>query len=389
MKVLQVLPTLSAGGAEGFVTNLGVRLAASGTEVKFFLLAGTRGERGQVLLQRLRQAGIEVEGQGERNIRNPMTVLRLAGLIHSWKPDIVQANLYSAEVVTVLSRFFCPGARAHFVRRLANSDFVGGRTQAVVRLLDEFFSQTIACSAEVEIAFEKFMKGVAHDTPVTIPNGGNLKDRTTTAEQRREARKVLQIPASSRVIAHIGRMTSGGDRQRRDLSTGQKAHDTLIKAFALAFAGKSDFVLTLVGDGPLRSETERLTRALGVTKQVHFLGEQPEPWPVLQAADLFFFPSRFEGLPNVLPEAASCGLPVLASDIPEIRSISPGDAWLLKPVDDVDAFAAGLNMIVDHYDLFWARAKQAAPRIRESFSMESCAEKFLMTYQNVMNRKLA
>ena len=135
MKVLQVLPTLSAGGAESFVTHLGVSLAASGAEVKFFLLAGARGERGQVLLQRLRQAGIEVVGHEERNIRSPRTVLRLAGLFRSWQPDIIQANLYSAEVVTVLARLLGKSRSTHLVRRLAGTDIVGHRSKPMVRFV--------------------------------------------------------------------------------------------------------------------------------------------------------------------------------------------------------------------------------------------------------------
>ena len=118
--------------------------------------------------------------------------------------------------------------------------------------------------------------------------------------------------------------------------------------------------------------------------QVHFLGIQPEPWPALHAADAFFFPSRHEGMPNALVEAALCDLPALASDIPEIRSISPGDAWLLKPVDDVDAFTDGLKTIVDHYDLFFARAKQAAPRMRARFSMETCARSYSELYRSLL-----
>jgi hypothetical protein len=88
-KILQVLPTLSVGGAEGFVTNLGVSLAELGAEVRFFLLAGVRGERGQVLQERLARAGVEIVGAENRNIRSPVNLVRLAWLIRSWQPDIV------------------------------------------------------------------------------------------------------------------------------------------------------------------------------------------------------------------------------------------------------------------------------------------------------------
>ena len=131
------------------------------------------------------------------------------------------------------------------------------------------------------------------------------------------------------------------------------------------------FLSPQVSGGCLLPAAQSLADSRDISNQLHFLDIQPEPWPTLNAVDAFFFQSRHEGMPNALVEAALCDLPALASDIPEIRTISLGDAWLLKPVDDVNAFADGMKTISEGCDLFSARAKQVAPRIRESFSMES------------------
>lgn len=384
MKILQVIPTLEAGGAEGFTANLGVSLAGLGNEVRFYLMAGVRRERGQVLFSRLRKANVEVLGAKEHNIRSPVNILRLAALIRSFRPDIVQANMYQAEVLIAVARILTIGSGARYVRRLAGTDFCTYRSRRIVRLMDLFFRQTIACSPAVARSYRTFMEERHKSEVVTIPNGGLLLENTPTAEERRRAREQLALPAGAFVVAHIGRFLGGA--VGTGLESEPKAQDVLLKAFARAFGDRPDGLLVMVGDGPIRSKAEALARELGISAQARFLGQQPEPWPALMAADMFCFPSRSEGLPNVLPEAASCGLPVVASDIPEIRSLSPGEAWMLKPVDDVEAFADGLREMAAQHAVFRQRAEAAAPQFRERFSMTVCAEKYVQAYRSVLGR---
>jgi glycosyltransferase involved in cell wall biosynthesis len=383
MKVLQVLPSLSAGGAEGFVTNLSVSLKGLGIDVGFYLLGGVHGERGQVLHERLTSAGIEVMGVRERHPAALGNLIQLGFLLRSWRPDIVQANLYPAEVACAVARFLVPGRRIRYLRRLANTDFVGYRSPAVVRMMDRFYPDVVACSQAVADAYHTFMDNRQRARLTTIPNGGLLLDAPPGLEAKLDARRSLGIAEHAFVVAHIGRMFGGRGAKQGGLETGQKAHDILIRAFAQAFAEDLESVLILVGDGPLRSDAEALAGDLGITPKTRFLGQLPEPWPALIAADVLCFPSRYEGLPNVLPEAASAGLPVVASDIPEIRDLSPHEGWLLAPVDDVAAFAEALRRVRDDMHSFSHLAHLGAAGFRERFSLESCARKYLHAYRAI------
>ena len=383
LKVLQILSALSAGGAEGFVTNLGVSLASCGVEVRFFLLVGVLQKRGQVLLRRLKDAGIEVIGVEERKPASLRNLLQLTRLIRSWQPDIVQANLHASEVMCVAANILSLCWRTCKVRRLTGTGFGRYYSPGIIRLLGRFFDQTIACSPAVADAYCEFMGVKSQGHLVTISNGGLLLDSVPNGEEKHYARKQLDIPEKAFVVSHIGRMLGG---LTGTIEAEPKAQDILLRAFAKAFGEDPKCVLVLVGDGPLRSEMEELAKILGIAKQTRFLGQQPEPWPALQAADMFCFPSRHEGLPNVLPEAASCGLPVVASDIPEIRFLYPGDAWLLVPVDDVSRFADAMQRVRMNSKLFIRRAEEAAQGFREKFSMETCAEKYLHAYESVCGR---
>lgn len=384
MRILQVLPDLSAGGAEGFVTNLGVSLAELGAEVRFFLMAGVRGERGHALFSRLSQAGIEVTGAIQHNVRSPKNLFSLVSIIRSWKPDIVHANMYTAEVPVAIAKTLSFGNGTCFVRRLAGTSISGYRSPMIVRLMDRLFDQTIACSPTVAEAYQSFMKNKQMTRVAVISNGGLLRETVTAEQDKLRARDALGISRHSFVVSHIGRML-GGERGT-GLDSEPKAQDVLLKAFAKAFKNDPHCLLLLVGDGPLKPEAEMLARDLGIASKTRFLGQQSEPWPVLEAADIFCFPSRHEGLPNVLPEAASCGLPIVASDIPEIRYLYPGDAWLLKPVDNVEAFAEGLLSVRANIKSFSVRAHKVAQGLRKQFSMSVCAERYLTVYKEALRR---
>jgi len=383
IKVLQVLPTLCAGGAEGFVANLCVSLADQGAETRVFLLAGVRGTRGLVLQKRLEQAGVRIVGIEARSIRSPSTLLRLSRLIRSWAPDIVQANLFAGEIACVAARVLALRPRVRYARRLANTMQSHLRADVVVRFLDRSFHLVIANSPAVASAYSEFTRGHGDTRLVTIPNGGHLLSSVPTSDEKQRARDVLGVPRHVYVVAHIGSMFPGRTLGR-GLETAQKAHDVLLRAFSEAFGAGSKALLLSVGDGPLRKDIEELAQRLELQARVKFLGELPEPWPVLKAADVFFFPSRYEGLPNVLPEAASCGLPVIASDIPEIRGIFEEGVWTLEPPDDVGRFAHALRDGWERRDELARRASAAAPEFRERFSMERCAERYLQAYQAVL-----
>jgi glycosyltransferase involved in cell wall biosynthesis len=381
MKVLQVIPTLAAGGAEGFITNLAVSLADLGVEVRFFLLAGVWGERGRVLQERLRLAGVEVVGAEQRKSRSAANLLHLVRLIRSWKPDIVQANLSGAEVASVAARVLSMGAGSCYVRRLANTGQCVFLPGCKGRLIDRSFTLTIANSPAVADAYCRFLGKPRNGKLVTIANGARLLDVIPSEEERIRSRCALGISRKAFVVAHIGSMGRGGTMC---LEKEQKAHHVLLSSFAEAFAKDSECVLLCVGDGSLRPEIERLARKLGLGNRALFLGEIPEPWIALGATDVFFFPSRYEGLPNALVEAASCGLPVVGSDIPEIRYLSPGTAWLLVPVDDVPAFANALRTVRADLSGFRSRAIEGVPHFRERFSMEACARKYLDAYTQAL-----
>jgi glycosyltransferase involved in cell wall biosynthesis len=117
--------------------------------------------------------------------------------------------------------------------------------------------------------------------------------------------------------------------------------------------------------------------ATGVGHRVRFLGHRDDVPDVVAAADVFVFPSRYEGLGGSLLEAMALGVPVVASDVPAIREIvGAGPAGILVPVDDVDAWASAVRSLLDDPAQRAALGARGRELFDERFTLDAVADRF-------------
>jgi L-malate glycosyltransferase len=122
--------------------------------------------------------------------------------------------------------------------------------------------------------------------------------------------------------------------------------------------------LVLVGDGPDRSECERLCRELGVCDNVRFLGKQERLVDILTASDLFLIPSQSESFGLAALEAMACGLPVISTSVgglPEL--VKHNETGFISEIGDVDRmakYAVDLLSNDKKYELFSNNARTRA-----------------------------
>jgi N-acetyl-alpha-D-glucosaminyl L-malate synthase BshA len=98
--------------------------------------------------------------------------------------------------------------------------------------------------------------------------------------------------------------------------------------------------LLLIGDGPDRSECERLTRQLDLNDKVKFLGKQEGLVEILSCSDLFLIPSQSESFGLAALEAMACGLPVISSSVgglPEL--VKHNESGFIAEIGDVERMA--------------------------------------------------
>ncbi|MDT7538076.1 MAG: hypothetical protein QOI82_1661 [Actinomycetota bacterium] len=128
----------------------------------------------------------------------------------------------------------------------------------------------------------------------------------------------------------------------------QKGFDLLLPAFAELAPKHPEWSLTILGEGPDRAAIESKVAELGLEERVHLPGLVNPPWDALAAADLFAFPSRFEGFPNALMEAMACGLPAVSFDCRSgpAEIVRPGVDGLLVPPGDIGGFTSALDRLM-------------------------------------------
>lgn len=152
----------------------------------------------------------------------------------------------------------------------------------------------------------------------------------------------------------------------------QKGYDILLKAISMAkeTIEKSNGRFILVGDGPEFEKMKQLSRGLGVSEYIMFLGVRTDVYDILKAGDVFLLPSRWEGLPIVLLETGLLKLPVIASDTYGNREIiRKGNGILFKNLDS-GALAGVIKSVLDQkYDLD-ACAENLYKEIHENYSLE-------------------
>ena len=95
---------------------------------------------------------------------------------------------------------------------------------------------------------------------------------------------------------------------------GTKEAFSIVPRVAALLKKEPTAVLLLVGGGEDMPVIQAKAQALGIAGHVHFLGVRSDVADLMQAMDVFVFPSRYEGLPVTMVEAQAAGLPCLISD---------------------------------------------------------------------------
>lgn len=237
-----------------------------------------------------------------------------------------------------------------------------------------FFPQVIGVS--VEIVDDMARRGIPRARMGLIPNGIDVEEffSAVDRENRDLTRAELGIAEADIVILMVSSLTP------------EKGHEFAIRGLRNALERYSRFQLVIAGAGPERPRLEHLSRELGLSERVHWLGWRRDTPRLLSAADVFLMPSLQEGLPIALLEAMAARKAIIATPVGDIADALGVDGGVLVPVADDRAVADALVRLAENEAIVHQLGSTAFARVSERYSSVKMARRYCAMYDLVVTR---
>ncbi len=378
IKILHLIPTLSSGGAERQLVNLVTKTERERVDHTVCVINDST-----FFASSIRSAGYKVIDFNLSN-KHPFIKTRAAfrRVIADEKPDVIHTWLYDANVSARLAAFH---SSIPIVTSLQLADYEpdaihhanwNSRKVRVLRSIDKISAWMtdpyfVACSNFVANSYKKNF-GVAGDKIKVIYNSVDPQVLDSGQSDEANLRDELALPADGFVYLNVGRLDP------------QKNHKTIFAAFRQILDKAPNAFLLLAGVGSMESELRDATRNLGIDEKVRFLGRRGDVGALLALADVFIFPSLFEGLPVALVEAMFKRLPCIASQIEVFAEVIEDNktGLLIDPLSP-DELASAMMRLYEDADLRRTLGDNAYEHAATKFSSSATAREWEELYAEI------
>jgi glycosyltransferase involved in cell wall biosynthesis len=362
--IAHVLSSFGLGGQERVAVDLArIQRAAGHAVLAVSIASGAEGPNGAAF----REMGVLTETITKGPRVDPSLPFRLAAhfrrhdvdVVHTHNPHALIYGAPAAWLAGAVSVHSKHGMNPDRPRRL-------WLRRAAARLVDAYVAvtPTLAMSA---LAQRDCRAGRLH----VIPNGIDVARFSPSRRGRRKVREELGIPDDAWVVGTVGRLAP------------EKAQTLLLDAMAPLLSNERRLVI--IGDGPEREALAARIASTPSGRYVHMLGARRDVDRLLPALDAFALTSVTEGLPLVLLEAMSAGLPVLSTAVGGIPDlVEHRVTGLLSPTGEAAALTRQLTTLSTDGPLSRQMGEAARRQILERHSVYRMAEDYELLYASVL-----
>lgn len=378
MHVLHLIDGLGIGGTErSLVGNLS-RLRDLGCQniVGYLSGAGT-------LVPDVEKNGATVIRLGGRGGRAGQFV-RLLRVLRRERPDLLHTNLFWADQLgRVAGRLLGIPVVSTFVNtsyepeRLLDNPHLSPFKLGVVRRVDGLTARIgthfIAVSATVAESNARWLH-IERDRISVVHRGREVGAFAEPAQQARGAAAAeFGLTPDARVLLNVGRLSD------------QKGQRFLVEAMPTVLQRVPEAVLLIAGEGRRREQLESRIAELTLGGSVRLLGNRRDVARLLAAADLFVFPSLFEGAAGAVIEAMLAGKAVLASDLPALRECL-GDIHgsFFVPVGDVQGWAEGIIALLLDFAVLIQTGEMNRQLAQRMYNLDVSVKRQCEVYESVV-----
>lgn len=370
VRIAFVITELDVGGAERCLVNL-----ATGIDRTLFApivcsLAPRPADGQDSLVQQLEATAVPVHFLNLRSSASFLSGLgKLKRLLRQQEIEVVQTFLFHANVLGAFA------AKSAGVSRIVSGIRVADPSRW--RMMVERFAlrrvDKIVCVSQSVADFVATKAGFPRSKLCVIPNGIDL---TPVQPDRVRIRTELGIANDRRILLAVGRLHR------------QKGFDWLLELAPELFKRLPDHDLIIAGDGPERKSLGELTSRLGIQDRVHLAGWRRDIPQLMQAAEIFLLPSRWEGMPNVLIEAMGLSVPVVAASAEGASEVlGPLAEGQAVPMGDAVGFVEAVCRIAGDSVHHGKLGCENRERIQEQFSLSAMIAKYERLYRRLKDVK--
>lgn len=317
MRIILTISSLLSGGAERVLCNLANYLALQGHTVRIITLASPDNAVFYSLVKEIEVIyldGAEPANSIKVRILNIVNrALALRRNISAFKADLIISFITVTNIMTLIAS---KGLNIPIIvsERTHPAYHVAPRFHVLLRRLLYPQAAKVVVQTQSIADYFNYLNNLA-----IIPNALQVPPLSETT----------LASSSPRHLVSVGRLIKS------------KGFETLIQAFKKVADANPNLILTIYGEGEERPRLEELIRSLNLKERVLLPGTVPDVLTRLSQADMFVFPSHYEGFPNALGEAMAVGLPIIASNCSgNTDLIKDGINGRLFPVGDAAKLAS-------------------------------------------------
>ena len=356
---------LDPGGAERALVQIVTRLDREQWQPHVICLTG-EGE----LVQVLRDRDVPVTCLYGRRWRPFKLISQFANVLREIRPALLQTFLFHANIAGRRA------ARKAGVPVVLSGIRVAERRSRLRLMLDRRSEHLVDAHICVSQGVADYSINVGKLNPAkirVIPNG---VDYERFANAQPADLSEFGIAVDHKTVLCVGRLDP------------QKGVMALLDAFATLSKQMPDTHLLFAGEGPLRAKAEAFVRHAGLQNRVHLAGRRADVAELMQAADCLVLASRWEGMPNVVLEAMSAGLPAVTTPVEGVDELIRDKVTgrILKG-DDPATLLAGIRETLEDGtpSLAWAKAAQEV--VEKDFTWERVASEYDAVFRQAIESK--
>ncbi len=377
MKVLHLIGAFNPGGIERWLIGILPYINNEQTKADFFCRVPDKGVLSDLV--EAQGAKIYVHRGGKLNLQSYSTQLKQIIKendydivhnhlsIHAGLPAMALAKLGVPSIVSFHNAHFAPLQVGNKIKRILSRQYANFSLQKATSNA----ALVTACSADV-------MKGIGEIVPLTNCDARILHYGVDVPEYAGKIdanylKQEINIPEGHSIVVHVGRFNP------------QKNHKGFLKIAESILRQRKNTTFVMIGDGHLREEIEQKAKELNIHSSFRFLGFRKDVEKILNCADVFLFPSLWEGLPVAALEAMAAGLPIVGANTPGVKmAVKDGITGYLCELDDINRFTDTVIALLDDSKLRTQFGSKAHEIAIEKFSHAASSKSLISLYEEVI-----